>query len=72
MIAKNFVKSVGSAGGDIANAVSLDSQIVSKLVVRLYSQSKVEAIHRECLDLIDEMELLGFHGIESQLAEHDR
>ncbi|WP_339747725.1 hypothetical protein [uncultured Rubinisphaera sp.] len=71
-IAKNFVKSVGSAGGDIANAVSLDSQIVSKLVVRLYSQSKVEAIHRECLDLIDEMELLGFHGIESQLAEHDR
>lgn len=71
-LAQRFVAARGAAAGDISTAASRDARTVSKLVVRLYAQSGDETIRTKCLDLIDQMERLGFYGIDSQLAEHDR
>jgi hypothetical protein len=71
-LAERFVAEFGAAAGDISTAASGDAPTVSKLVIRLYTQSNDDAVKRRCLDLMDEMERLGFYGIDSQLAELDR
>lgn len=71
-LAERFVAELGSAAADISTAAAGDAPIVSKLVIRLYTQSSDDTVKRRCLDLIDEMERLGFYGIDSQLAELDR
>ena len=71
-LAERFVAEFGAAAGDISTAAAGDAPTVSKLVIRLYTQSNEDAITKRCLDLIDEMERLGFYGIDSQLAALDR
>ena len=71
-LAQRFVAAHGAAAGDIATAAAGDAPTVAKLVVRLYAQSNDDDLCSKCLDLIDEMERLGFLGIDAQLAEHDR
>lgn len=71
-LAEAFIRAVGTDAGDVSTAASFDAPTVSKLVIRLYSQSSDEDVRSRCLDLIDAMERLGFYGMESQLSEHDR
>lgn len=71
-LAERFVEVFGAAAGDVSTAAAGDAPTVSKLVIRLYSQSDDDEVKRRCLDLIDQMERLGFYGIDSQLAELDR
>lgn len=71
-LAETFLRSVGSDAANISNAAFGHAPTVSKLVIRLYSQSSDRDVQLRCLDLIDKMELLGFYGIDLQLAEHDR
>jgi len=71
-LAERFVSEFGAAAGDLSTAAAGDAPTVSKLVIRLCSQTSDTMVKSRCLDLIDEMERLGFYGIESQLAEHDR
>ena len=71
-LAERFIAKCGTAAGDISTAAAGDSPTVSKLVVRLYTQTDDDSIRTKCLDLIDEMECLAFYEIDQQLAEHDR
>ncbi len=71
-LAENFIAVRGAEANDIRTASFLDASVVSKLVMRLYTQSDDETVRRKCLNLIDGMERLAFYGIDSQLAEHDR
>lgn len=72
LLAERFIKTRGREAGDISTAAAGDAPTVAKLVVRLYSQTSDEPLKTRCLDLIDSMELLGFHGIDRELKEHDR
>jgi len=45
---------------------------LSKLLVRLYSQSTDEAVKTRCLDLIDRMVQLGAFGLADALAAYER
>lgn len=71
-LAERFIEANGAAAGDLSTAAAGDAPTVSKLVIRLYSQSGDQDVRRRCLDLIDQMERLGFYGIDEQLAELDR
>ena len=71
-LAERFIAACGATAGDISTAAAGDSPTVSKLVVRLYTQTDDDTIRKKCLDLIDEMERLAFYEIDRQLAEHDR
>lgn len=72
LLADRFIARCGEAAGDITQAAAGDASTVSKLVIRLYTQSSDEAVRTRCLDLIDAMEVHAFLGIDTQLAEHDR
>jgi hypothetical protein len=71
-LTERFIAEFGAAAGDISTAAFADAPTVSKLVIRLYTQSSDDDVKRHCLDLIDDMERLGFYGVDSQLAELDR
>lgn len=71
-LTERFIEVSGRDASNISTAAAGDASSVSKLIVRLYTQSTDEAVRTRCLDLIDEMERLAFYGIDEQLKEHDR
>ncbi|MEX2168068.1 MAG: hypothetical protein WD851_02050 [Pirellulales bacterium] len=71
-LAERFLDVCGAEAGDLSKAAAGDAPTVTKLVMRLYSQSRDDAVRSHCLDLIDEMERLNFLGIDRELMEHDR
>ena len=50
----------------------LSQSTVSTLIVRQYAQSNDSELKRHCLDLIDQMERLGYLGITDELNKIDR
>ena len=71
-LSERFVAASGSDAGDFSTAAGGEAPTVSKLVVRLYTQTEDEKVRTQCLDVIDDMERYAFLGIDSQLTEHDR
>lgn len=57
---------------DIRTGGSMVARDLSKIVIRLYTQSDDEAIRRRCLDSIDVMEQHGFFGLSDELGQIDR
>ncbi len=45
---------------------------ISTLIVRQYEQTTDDAIKTRCLNLIDQMERVGYFGIGEELAKVDR
>jgi type IV secretory pathway TraG/TraD family ATPase VirD4 len=45
---------------------------LSKLIIRLYTQTEDPKIQRRCLDMIDEMELHHFLGLIEEMKKIDR
>jgi len=71
-LAERFLEVCGADAGDLSKAAAGDAPTVAKLVMRLYNQSRDDAVRSRCLDLIDEMERLNILGIDRELMEHDR
>lgn len=71
-IAERYIEARGSQASDIQQAESTDGSEVAKLVVRLYAQTKDEAVKRRCLNHIDQMEFYGFFGVDQELHRIDR
>lgn len=61
---KQFINAVDS------NAV--DANIISQLLVRVYSQSKDQALRARCLDLIDRLAQMEAYGLNEALALIER
>jgi hypothetical protein len=60
---------------DAANIFSRDALVaghISKIVIRLYTQSDDDAIKTRCLNSIDRMEEIGFFGLSDELERIDR
>lgn len=69
---ESCIRSYGSDAGDISKSASAISMDLSKMVVRLYAQSKDRYIQSQCLDLIDTMERHHFLGLTEELRRLDR
>jgi hypothetical protein len=66
------VKAYRDEAGDITKHGASVAMDLSKIVIRLYTQSADSAIHVRCLDLIDEMERYQFLGLSDELRKLDR
>jgi hypothetical protein len=51
---------------------SLETQMISQLLFRLYSQSNDEHMKSRCLDMIDRMLYLNWYGVDDVLKQYER
>ena len=61
---KQFINAVDS--------ITVDANIISQLLVRVYSQSKDQALRSRCLDLIDRLAQMEAYGLNEALALIER
>lgn len=67
-----FVRTHQDAIGDIATSAAGDAMDVVRLALRMHAQYILPDIRRRCLDLIDQLVVLGAHGIERDLDTIER
>lgn len=72
LAAERLMETLGAAGSDSSHSNGLSTRTIGTLVVRQYSQTTDMALKQECLNLIDQMERLGFYGIGDELRKIDR
>jgi hypothetical protein len=70
--AERILEFIGEEGTSIAHAASSTALSIATLVVRQYEQSDDYGLRTRCLDLIDEMERIGYYGIGEELGKIDR
>jgi hypothetical protein len=70
--AARCIEAYRTEAGDIRNAAAAISLDLSKIVVRLYSQTEKPSIQTQCLNLIDSMERYRFLGLEEELVNIER
>ncbi len=71
-LAEVCIEVYGEDAGDLSTTGAGVAMDLSKIVVRLYTQTEDPAIQVRCLDLIDEMERHHFMGLSSELQRLDR
>jgi hypothetical protein len=71
-LVEQCIKAFQSEAGDITKAGSTVAMDLSKIVIRLYTQTGDTAIQSRCLNLIDQMELHNFIGLSDELRRMDR
>lgn len=72
-LADECVRICQYAAGDITRAAGMIGWNLSKIVVRLYAQKGANpAMQSRCLDLIDQMELYDFVGLDDELKRVER
>ena len=69
---ERILEFLGEEGTHIAYHSSMVAQSISKLIVRQYEQSTDAETKKQCLDLIDQMERVGYLGIDAELNRIDR
>jgi hypothetical protein len=72
LVCEKFVDSFGSATADIRTRSAADADIISELLIRVYSQSKNQALQSRCLDVVDRMAQLGTYGLDKALQQFER
>lgn len=66
------VSAFKTEAGDIRTAGARIASDLSKIVIRLYTQSDDAIIRKRCLEAIDSMEHAGFFGLSAELGRIDR
>lgn len=72
LVCERFVDSFGSSTADIRTSSAADADIISELLIRVYSQSKNQALQSRCLDVVDGMAQLGTYGLDKALQQFER
>jgi hypothetical protein len=72
LVCEKFVDSFGSATADIRTSSAADADIISELLIRVYSQNKNQALQSRCLDVVDRMAQLGTYGLDKALQQFER
>ncbi len=72
LVCRRFIERVGLEAGDIQSRSAMESSMVSKLLVGVYTQSRDETFRARCLDVIDRMVELGAFGLADVLAAAER
>ena len=72
-ICETFISVAGAKAGDIRTGAAADSDTVTKLVIRVYSQNEGnEELQSRCLNLIDHMAGLRAYGLDKALLPFER
>jgi hypothetical protein len=69
---ERFLNTFGRESGDIRTGHAADANMVCRLIVRAYSQTRDEGLQTRCLDVIDRMVQTRALGFEKVLALYDR
>jgi hypothetical protein len=69
---ERFLNAFGREAGDIRTGRSADADMICRLIVRAYSQTRDEVLQTRCLDIIDRMTQTRAFGFEKALALYDR
>lgn len=72
IVCEQFINAVGSSAGDIRTRSAADANTISQLLIRVYSQSKDQALRSRCLDLIDRLAQIEAYGLDEALALYER
>ena len=72
LVCDRFIERVGPEAGDIQSSIAMESSMVAKLLVRVYTQSRNDAFRSRCLNVIDRMVELGAFGLADLLAAAER
>ena len=72
LVCEQFLNTFGREAGDIRTGHAADADIVCRLIVRVYSQTRDEGLQTRCLDVIDRMVQTHAFGFEKVLALYDR
>ena len=67
-----LIEEHGPSMGDISTKAAGDAVHISRLVLRLYVRSEDAEVRSRCLDMIDQLVVLGAHGIETDLDSTER
>ncbi|MBE9160078.1 ATP-binding protein [Nodosilinea sp. LEGE 06152] len=69
LVCEKFVDSFDS---DTHTGSAADADIISELLIRVYSQSKEQALQSRCLDVVDRMAQFGAYGLDKALQQFER
>jgi len=72
LLIEQFIDKQGVESGDTSTSAAGDSYQISKLLIRLYSQTNSNEIKTRCLDAIDNMIGFGSNGLGNELAQFER
>jgi hypothetical protein len=72
LVCERFLNNFGRKAGDIRTGHAADADIVCRLIIRVYNQTRVDELQTRCLDVIDRMVQMRAHGFEKVLALYDR
>ena len=62
----------GERAGDVTTAVAGTSDIMAKLIGRVYEETTDQSMKTRCLDIIDKMAWHGAYGLDEFMAKHSR
>ena len=72
LICERFLDVVGAEATDISKGSAMDAAIISRLLLRVYSQIRDPMIQTRCLNLMDRMMEVGAYGVDEALSLYDR
>ncbi|MEG4917439.1 hypothetical protein [Microcoleus sp. B7-D4] len=71
-VCDRFLERLRSDDSDVRQRAGIKAKEVSKLLLKLYSQSKDKELQLHCLDLIDFMDQMEVFGLAEALTEYER
>jgi hypothetical protein len=72
LVCERFLNTFSREAGDIRTGHAADADIVCRLIIRVYSQTRDGGLQTRCLDVIDRMAQTRAYGFEKVLALYDR
>lgn len=72
MTSERFLDVAGQDAADIRTGSASYSNVVSRLVIRVYGRSTDARIRHRCLDLIDRMTAVGVYGLDRAIVQIER
>jgi hypothetical protein len=72
LICEKFIDSLGEATADIRTHYAGIADTASELLIRVYSQSRDQALQSRCLDVVDRMVRFGTYGLDRALQPFER
>lgn len=71
-VCRRFMEAAGAESGDIRTRTAGTAMEVSRLTLRLYSQTGEEAVRSRCLDVVDSMTSVGTFGLDKAIESFER
>jgi hypothetical protein len=71
-VCERFLDAVDSDATNTRNRRFIDANQISQLLLRVYTQTKNQALQSRCLDLVDRMAQMEVYGLDQALTQYER